>query len=354
MKQYIIYIYPSYSSFIKKDIDFLSKKFTLKSPKHNWLNSKLAPIRFVQQFFFLIKNIHSCKVIYVMFGGYWSLLPTIFAKVFNKPVYIILGGTDCVSFPSLKYGSLRKPILAYFIKWSYKLCDKLLPVSESLVFCENNYYHKSKYKHQGYKFFFPDISTPYKVIYNGFDINYFNDNKHEKISNSFICIAVINDMLRFKLKGIDIILKLANIYQDCSFTIIGISKNVIQQLSFIPENVNIYPFLCQDDFKKYLLKSEFIMQLSISEGFPNSLCEAMLCRCIPIGSSVGAIPNIIKDSGYIIESSKIKYIETKFNDIISSNKTDRQDLAEKARNRIINNFSISKRQNAFYELINTK
>ena len=39
----------------------------------------------------------------------------------------------------------------------------------------------------------------------------------------------------------------------------------------------------------------------MSEGFPNALCEAMLCGCIPIGSNVASIPHIIGDKGYILK-----------------------------------------------------
>jgi glycosyltransferase involved in cell wall biosynthesis len=45
---------------------------------------------------------------------------------------------------------------------------------------------------------------------------------------------------------------------------------------------------------------EFYLQLSSSEGFPNALGEAMACGCVPIGSAVGAIPEIIGDTGLLL------------------------------------------------------
>ncbi|HED05470.1 MAG TPA: glycosyltransferase [Ignavibacteria bacterium] len=353
MKTSVVYIYPTYSTFIKKDIDFLSKKYIVKTPKHNWGNKKLIFLNFFQQFVFLSRNILSCQAVFVMFGGYWSFLPTVFGKLFNKPVYIILGGTDCVSFPSLNYGSLRKPLMKIFIKWSYKLCEKLVPVDKSLVYSDYCYYEKSHYKHQGFKFFFPRISTSYKVIHNGFDPIYFNTDIEEKIPNSFVTVASISDMKRFKLKGIDLVVQLAGIYKNCSFTVIGISENVIAQLDSIPNNVTFFPPLSSNQFKQYLFNSEFVLHLSISEGFPNSLCEAMLCRCIPIGSSVGAIPHIIKDTGYLISSSNMEFIKDEFYKIVNSTRTNRLELASKARDRVIENFHISKREKSFMELIDS-
>jgi glycosyltransferase involved in cell wall biosynthesis len=46
---------------------------------------------------------------------------------------------------------------------------------------------------------------------------------------------------------------------------------------------------------------EYYLQLSSSEGFPNALGEAMACGCIPIGSAVGAIPEIIGDTGLLLK-----------------------------------------------------
>jgi len=350
LKKTIIYIYPTYSTFIKKDLDFLSENYNVKTPTEAFNKPSFLAIRFLKQFLFLIKNIKSTKVVFVMFGGYWSFLPALFCKITNKSCYIILGGADCVSFPSINYGSLRKPFIKLFIKWSYQLCTKLIPVDESLVYNDYSYYENSTYNKQGYKAFFPKIETPYKVIYNGFDTSFFESNLRKK-SNSFILVASIPSMSTFKLKGVDIIFDLAKTYPNCTFTIVGLSADLSSKITDKPSNITLYPFLSSNEFKKYLLETQFVLQLSISEGFPNALCEAMLCNCIPIGSNVGAIPTIIKDTGYIINSSNFNKIKSDFDEILQKSEEENVLLAEKARKRIVEEFPLSKRQEAFYQLI---
>jgi glycosyltransferase involved in cell wall biosynthesis len=41
-------------------------------------------------------------------------------------------------------------------------------------------------------------------------------------------------------------------------------------------------------------------QFSITEGLPNVVCEAMLAGCIPVGSNVGGIPELIETTGILI------------------------------------------------------
>ncbi|MFD0861286.1 glycosyltransferase family 4 protein [Sungkyunkwania multivorans] len=349
----IIYIYPAPSTFIKKDIDFLSKNYAVKVPKHHWSNKWSTPINFFKQFLFLCRHLFHSKAVIVMFGGYWSFLPSLFGRLFKTPVFIILGGTDCVSFPSLGYGSLRKPVLRTFIKWSYQLCTKLIPVHESLVLSENKYFLKVAEQHQGYKHHFPGVRTDHEVIHNGFDPLFSLEGPHKKERNSFITVASINDMTRFKLKGIDIIFELAKVFKECSFTIIGMSKDVERQLPRIPKNVSMHPFLSQKVFKTYLYRSEFYLQLSISEGFPNALGEAMLCECIPIGTSVGAIPDIIDDTGFVITERDKDLTLALFEKILEMDDATRSHLRKKSRQRIIEEFNISERARRFEQLIDS-
>ena len=106
------------------------------------------------------------NVILVSFGGYWSLLPVIFGKLFSKKSAIVVHGTDCVRFPEINYGNLRIPLMRWFTKKTYQLADMILPVSDSLVYTENNYYSDETLSF-GYKHHLKGIKTPYKVIPNG-------------------------------------------------------------------------------------------------------------------------------------------------------------------------------------------
>lgn len=351
MKQKLIYIFPERSAFIRKDIEFLSRHFDIITPKHDWTVKWKVPFSFLKQFVFLCRQMKRSKAVIVMFGGYWSFLPALFGKIIRKPVYIIPGGTDCVSFPSLNYGSLRKPVLRSFIRWSFGLCTKLIPVDESLIWSECSYYEKSDYRYQGYRFFFPYIKTPSQVIHNGFDPHFFKPGDGCRRHNSFIAVAPVSNMTRFRIKGADLILWLASQYMECTFTLIGVSEGMSGRMGKITDNVTILPFLPQEQFMGHLTGSEFVLQLSVSEGFPNSLCEAMLCGCIPVGSSAGAIPEIIGDSGFIITSSDRQYLKERFNEILNTDDAVRKALAVKARDRIIENYNIGLREKAFVELI---
>jgi len=351
MKDKILYIYPEYSAFIEKDIRFLSHNYNVVKPSFSWRKKWETPFNFIRQFIFLSRHLTGSKAVFVMFGGYWSLLPALAGKISGIPVYIIPGGTDCVSFPSLNYGSLRKPVMRTFIRWSFKLCTELLPVDESLIRSDYSYYEKSDYREQGYKYFLPEITTPHRVINNGFDPDFFDCGTAVKKAGSFIVIAQVTSMTRVRVKGIDLVLYLAEQFNGCSFTIVGVADSVISQLGKIHANVTIYPFLPQKTFMTYLAESEFALQLSVSEGFPNALCEAMLCRCIPVGSAVGAVPHIIGDTGYLMNSSQKEYLKEKFTEVTGTDSDVRRKLGERARERIIGNFHISRREQAFLEVI---
>jgi len=352
LKKKIIYYYPSKSTFVQKDIDLLSEKYSVSTQNLPWVLKDKLVINFIKQFIFLFKNTISSSVIFVMFGGYWSFLPALFGKIFHKPVFIILGGTDCVSFPEIGYGSLRKQPLKYFIQLSYKWCTKLLPVDQSLIYHNYTYRKNIPNKTQGFKAFIKKCNTHYEVIPNGFDIDYWESTSIKKNKNTCITVANINDKVRVHLKGIDVILKLANQFKQVKFAIVGISLAIQKELE-IPENVICFEFLKQDDFKEILQQSEFYLQLSLSEGFPNALAEAMLCKCIPFGSQVGAIPSIISDSGIIIKENNDTLITEKFKELINLPAQSKRRMRDKAYQQISLNYNLIKRKKAFYKLIDT-
>lgn len=290
------YFHVGLSSFVKKDIEILSAEFNLNIQYFNQSSKARLPISFLKQFFFLTATLFSAKSNVIQFGGYHSFLPVLFKVIFKKKAIIVLGGTDCVGFPSIQYGCFYNKYLKYFTKFSLKNASLLLPVSDALVHSKYTY-NSDDFEFQGYKQFIKKISTNHITIPNGYNAALWKNNV-KKTKNSFLTIgADLGSRFGVKLKGIDLIIEVAPLLPNCTFYVVGGDK-IGQKL---PENVIPIGNLPHAELPQFVADKQFYLQLSMSEGFPNALCEAMLSGCVPIVSQVGAMPQIIGEQGYILQ-----------------------------------------------------
>ena len=88
-------------------------------------------------------------------------------------------------------------------------------------------------------------------------------------------------------------------------------------------------------------QSQFYLQLSYSEGFPNALAESMLCGCIPIGSNVGEISKIIGDTGFILAHKDLALLH---NLISTLKEKDLESLRKASTQRVKNKFNYNLRK----------
>lgn len=346
MKPSIYYTHPGLSSFVKKDIDIFKKHFNLKVFEFKPANKFLTPLVFLRHFFSLLFHFFSTDIFICQFGGYQSFFPALLSKISGKRCLVIAGGTDTVSFPSINYGNFNKGILGKITEWSFRWCTHISPVSETLMLYDYTY-QPDDFPKQGIKYFCKNIKTPYTVIYNGYEADKWKNNSLKKIENSFITVAFgLEKESRFKLKGIDLIFAVAPLFPQCQFTVVGLS--VDSGVKIPSNNIVAIPALPNERLISLYSQNEFYLQLSMSEGFPNAISEAMLCGCIPLGSKVGAIPEIIRDGGFILERKDVGQLVKL---VQSALKADKQVTSKRARQTIIENFPLGRRENELSALI---
>jgi len=341
----LIFVSPKLSGFTKTDLDILNKEFLVKTNIYNWENKIYVPLFLIHQFIFLLLNIKSTDKIVIEFAGYWSLLPCAIGRLFDVPTVIISHGTDCAYLPSIKYGGFGKKYLKTFIKKSYTYTNLICPVSESLIKVENLYNGNNSEKHQGILSFIPQLKTPFKIIHNGLNIDFWSIKNTKKQLNSFLAVF---SQKQFLLKGGDLIIETAKRFPEYMFTIVGTEKPNSEN---IPINVKFLGHISKEKLKVEYQKSEFYFQLSIFEGFGLSLCEAMLNECIPIGSSVNMIPEIIGESGGILQNRDADKLESLIKKLTLLNQDEKNELAIKARESITSRFKLSDRENKLLKTV---
>ena len=281
MKVLVVY-YGNKTTFIQRDIDILSKHFNVDE----------ISIRKAKDIFSLGKKIKNSDVVFIWFAGKHAGISVFLAKLFGKKSVVVVGGYDAAKVPEINYGlwavgSFWDKTLA---KYALKKANKVIAVSKNLV--EN----LRKYA---------KIKREILVVPTGYDYSFWRPNNAEK-ENLVLTVALINTNKRIKLKGIDLFLKVAKVCPDIKFLIIGVKNEMREEVKkrVKSKNVKILPPLPPSELRKYYQKAKVFTLLSLSEGLPNTLCEAMLCGCVPVVTNVGAMREVVGEHGFIVNRNE--------------------------------------------------
>ncbi len=331
----IIYTFPIHTAFIDRDLEMISPSTKIRPLVFTNQPTQL-PFYFILQFFQLLWFLPKTDQYLCFFGGYHSVLPVWFGKVFGKKCTIQAGGMDCMNMPEIGYGNFRKKWLRKATIYSFSNCTQILPVAASLVQHDYRYDPRINPK-QGLLNLIPNLKTPTQVVHNGFDTEFWKNQGNTRAHLSFISVATgTSTSSRAIVKGYDLIERLAENHPDWSFTLVG-DKDYRSPNS----NVKVLGKLSPMQLKELYNEHQFYLQLSTSEGFPNALGEAMACGCIPVGSAVGAIPEIIGTSGLVLQRKDLQLLEDELENLF---KKDFDHLSQENSKRIASEFNFDKRK----------
>ena len=317
------------TDFVKSDLEILKKNFDVRVV--DFISNVRRPKDTIEAMFNLIKGILWSDIAFSWFAdihAFWALR---LSKLFKKKSIVIVGGFEVANVPEINYGLMRSKKSARKVKYVLKNADRVLTVDDSLKLEAIN-----DARVDGENI----ITVP-----TGYDSNKwkFDGEKEDLV----ITACVGNSWNRARLKGLDTFVKSAKFLTNAKFLMVGIRGDALKKLQDIaPSNVEFIDPLSQDELMLYYQKAKVYCQLSMREGLPNALCEAMLCECAPVGTERGGIPTAIGDTGFYVPYGDPKATAEVIKEAVRSEK------GKEARERIKKMFPIEKREKELKEVIN--
>ena len=339
MKKKATIVYSVERSFVKSDISIL-EAIGLKVFKiHSKPDKKLLDFLFnrIKEFYKSIFYLFRSKILISWFNDYHAFIPILVSKVFFKKSVIIVGGYDAIVDKKNRHGLFFKRGLRSFVaKLNYKMVNEVWVVHKSLESgCD---FAKQKFNIiSGVRNFTSKKNISIKEINTGYDARFWNyDESVQK--TGVLTAAFFSDKRVINIKGLDLFNKLASLLPNISFTIVGESDISVSEFLNLQPNIKVIGVQTKSQMKELYQNTKFYFQGSRLEGLPNSLCEAMLCGCVPIGSKVFGIPDAIGNTGILFDTEKDleQIVEFVNSDLGVYN-------FSKARNRIIKKYDFSKR-----------
>lgn len=348
-KKKILLIYTNYSSFVNADYEILSSKYEVIKYQFKPVKGLVKnAYQFLKQLIFLLINAGKYDAFFIWFADYHALLPTLYGKFFSKKTYLIIGGFDAVSIPEIQFGVFYKVGLrSKIVKLCYKYAGYILPVDASLI-QSTNYYSNPTGQKIGFMNYVEKVNGKVITIPTGYNPEKWKRQALE-LKSDVITVGGCNNMQSYLRKGHNLFVEVARAMPDRKFTLIGIGDDIRNKVIINPPaNLEVYGFLSQEEIIKQFSLHKVFTQFSLSEGLPNTLCEAMLCGCIPVGSNVNGIPEGIGDTGFVIfkpdVNEAVEAIKKALNEGLESQ--------SKARQRIIDLYNFDRRKEAIIKIIN--
>jgi len=341
----ILFIKPANYSFTVNDQKILENHYLVKP---FLIAKKNAGFHFIWRMLnlivFIIRNAGGTRMMITWFADYHAAIMVFMGKVLNINVVIIAGGQEAVCYPELKKGVYYKKYRGLFVKFALRHADLILPNHESLIYHENFYYDPSG-KKDGMKYYVSGLKTKITVIPNGIETDkFYREESIQKDPKTVLTVGTMNSVYDFINKGYDLFIDMARRNPDLNFIMVGLKR---QFLPWIEEHypfhdlnnlTTIYSFCSHEVLFESYNKAQVFVQASITEGMPNTLCEAMLCECTPVGSDVNGIPDGIGNTGIIIKKRDVSELESGVRKALTLNS------GKEAATRIRENFSFDGRE----------
>ena len=272
-------------------------------------------------------------VILSWFGSVYAGVNTWLARRAGKPSLIVVAGVDASRDREINYGIWLSPWKSLFVRYAFRRARKLLVVAP---FLGEEARRLAAYDGANIQF------IPF-----GFDPAAWNaaDVQREEL---VLTVASCENEWRMKKKGVDKLLAAALALPGVRFRLIGIHPPLLERIRpGVPPNVKVIPYVPRAELAGEYRRAKVYCQPSFTEGLPNTLCEAMLCGCIPVATAAGGIPTAVGDAGYLVAYRDQEGLVRALREALAAPAAG----GEKAAARIRREFPVARREQALVEAV---
>ena len=321
----VLLVYNTRSSFVLRDLDILQTAHTTR-------DVYLRP-RTGRDYGRLLRGVAWADVVFCWFAGIHAFLSLVPAKALGKKAIVVTGGYDVASEPRFGYGSMRGGPRRILGRLTLRMADRIAAVSQ--------FNAREAIVNGGAS---PD---KVEVIYHGFDPARFGAVPTAKERMALTVGGL--DAITLWRKGLTLFVQAASYLPDVPFILAGGWQDGSVELlrRRAPPNVSIVGRLEQPRLVDYLNRAKAYVQASGHEAFGLSLAEAMLCRCLPVVTRAGAIPEVVGDTGLYISESQPAILAEAIRQALDAPEV----LGEKGRERIAQQFPLSARRERLLSMI---
>lgn len=281
----------------------------------------------------LFRGVRDSDVSISWFGSVYAVVMIFFARLLGRRSVVIIGGVDAARDPENKYGIWLSWWKRALLRWGLPRANHLLAVAEPLA--------AELRQRVGHPL--PQL----EVLPTGYNPDRWKPGGQPK-GATVLCVAHCDSHQRLAIKGIDLLLAAARQLPELQVQIIGITPAVQSLISTVPSNVTLLPPLPRNQLLPHYQRALIFCQPSRREGLPNTLCEAMLCGCIPVGADVGGVADAIGDTGVVANPGNAEALQK----AIAAAAQLLPQSGLQARERVMAKFSQTKREARWVQILN--
>ncbi len=264
------------------------------------------------------------------FASVYAFIGVVVGKMIGVNSVIVVAGVDVAKERDLDYGIWLSPWRAPLVRYALRNAARVLVVDPSL---KERAIRLAEYDGKNILY-----------IPTGYDCHAWKP--IEEKERVVLTVAVARDKRTFLRKGIDVLSAAAKGLPDVQFIVVGVDPKLSTEEK-PPSNMSFHPAVRREELLPFYRQAKVFCQPSRFEGLPNTLCEAMMCECVPVATEVGGNPTAVGDAGILIPPNDPESLRTALLKAMNMPES----VGAKARARIVSLFPKEKREHELIRLI---